>query len=129
MAARTASSDNPLTTSHSQYDLFSGTPPHVRHSSTSEAAAEEIRQKINALQLQVLRLVAHRPDGLTRDEIEEITGLKHQTASARARELVLLGLLETRIDPATGISIRRPTRSGRNAEVLFAVPSSLPSHA
>jgi len=37
------------------------------------------------------------------------------------RELVLKGLLETRINPETGISYRRPTRSGKMAEVCFAV--------
>ena len=105
-----------------QYDLFAGSPPHVRHSSTSEAAAEAIKPKVNALQAQILGVVRNAPYGLTRDEIEEVTGLPHTTSSARVRELFLKGLLETRIDPETGISDRRPTRSGRQAEVCFAVP-------
>lgn len=104
-----------------QYDLFTGTPPHVRHSSTSQAAAEAIAPKVNALQRQILAVVRQHPLGLTRDQIEELTGLPHTTSSARVRELFLKGLLETRIDPATGVSYRRPTRSGKPAEVCFAV--------
>ena len=103
-----------------QYDLFAGTPPHVRHSSTSLAAAEAITSKVNSLQRRILALVREHPDGLTRDQIEVITGLPHTTSSARVRELFLKGLLETRTDPATGSSYRRPTRSGRYAEVCFA---------
>lgn len=103
-----------------QYDLFTGTPPHVRHSTTSQAAAEAIAPKVNTLQRQILALVRQHPLGLTRDDIEALTGLQHQTASARVRELFLAGHLETRIDPATGKSIRRPTRSGKQAEVCFA---------
>lgn len=108
-----------------QYNLFSGTPPHVRHSPTSEAAAEAIAPKVNAMQRQILSLVRQHSQGLTRDEIELITGLKHQTATARVRELMLNGLLETKIDQSTGKSYRRPTRSGKQAEVCFArEPSS-----
>ena len=105
--------------SHIQYDLFAGTPPHVRHSSTSQAAAEAIKPKVNALQRQVLKAVREATDGLTRDEIEIVTGLPHTTSSARVRELFLKGMLETRVDCTTGISYRRPTRSGKMAEVCF----------
>lgn len=104
-----------------QYDLFAGTPPHVRHSSTSLEAAEAIAPKVGKLQRLILDLVRQYPLGLTRDEIEELTGLPHTTSSARVRELFLKGLLETRLDPATGKSIRRPTRSGKQAEVCFGV--------
>ena len=104
-----------------QYDLFTGTPPHVRHSSTSMAAADAIAPKVGRLHRQILDLVRQHPLGLTRDEIEELTGLPHTTSSARVRELFLKGLLETRIDPHTGLSYRRPTRSGKAAEVCFVV--------
>jgi hypothetical protein len=104
---------------HIQYDLFAGTPPHVRHSSTSAAAAEAIAPKVNALQRQILEVVRSAPYGLTRDEIEIMTGLPHTTSSARVRELFLKGLLETRVDRTTGISYRRPTRSGKMAEICF----------
>jgi len=115
-----------LTTSLSehavQYDLFAGLPPHARHSSTSLAAAESIAPKVGRLQRLILDLVRQHPLGLTRDEIEELTGLPHTTSSARVRELFLKGLLETRIDSVTRLSYRRPTRSGKAAEVCFAVP-------
>ena len=48
-----------------------------------------------------------------------MTGLPHTTSSARVRELFLKGLLETRVDRTTGISYRRPTRSGKMAEICF----------
>jgi hypothetical protein len=105
-----------------QYDLFAGSPPHVRHSSTSQAAAEAIAPKVSSLQRQILAVVRQHELGLTRDEIEELTGLPHTTSSARVRELFLKGFLETRINPATGLSYRRPTRSGKAAEVCFAAP-------
>lgn len=110
-----------------QYDLFAGTPPHVRHSTTSEAAAEAIKPKVGRLQAKILATVRNAPYGLTRDEIEQITGLPHTTSSARVRELFMKGLLETRINRETGISYRRPTRSGKMAEVCFAVPVVTPT--
>jgi hypothetical protein len=110
-----------MTTSHIQYDLFGGLPPSARRSSTSRAAAESILPKINSLQKRIWKLVSQAKHGLTRDEIEILTGLPHTTSSARVRELFLKGLLETRIDKNTGVSIRRSTRSGRQAEVCFAV--------
>ena len=104
-----------------QYDLFGGTPPHVRDSTTSQEAAESIAPKVGKLQKEILAVVRTAKDGLTRDEIEVITGLPHTTSSARVRELFIKGLLETRIDPETGKSYCRPTRSGKKAEVCFAV--------
>ena len=104
-----------------QYDLFAGNPPHVRHSSTSLEAAEAIAPRVNGLQRKILTVVSQSPNGLTRDEIEQLTGLPHTTASARVRELFLKGLLETRIDRTTGKSYRRLTRLGKNAEVCFVV--------
>ena len=106
-----------------QYNLFDGAPPHARYSTTSEAAAEAIKPNVGKLQRQVLDVVAQAPQGLTREEIERETGLSHQTGSARVRELFLLGLLTTKVDPETGKSIRRPTSTGRKAEVCFLAPS------
>lgn len=104
-----------------QYDLFVGSPPYVRHCTTSQAAAEAIRPKVGRLQRLILDLVRQHPLGLTRDDIEALSGLPHTTASARVRELFLKGLLETRRDPSTGLPQRRLTRSGKPAEVCFAV--------
>lgn len=47
---------------------------------------------------------------MTCDEVEIVTGLKHQTASARIRELALKGLIKDS-------GKRRLTRSGRKAVV------------
>ena len=104
-----------------QYDLFAGTPPHVRNSTTSQEAAESIAPKVGKLQKQILSVVRKAENGLTRDEIEVITELPHTTSSARVRELFLKGLLETRIDLETGKAYCRPTRSGKKAEVCFVV--------
>jgi len=51
--------------------------------------------------------------GLTSDELEGLTGWRHQTASARLRELVLAGL-------AKDTDRRRLTSSGRTAVVRVA---------
>ena len=88
-----------------QYDLFGGTPPHVRDSTTSQEAAESIAPKVGKLQKEILAVVRTAKDGLTRDEIEVITGLPHTTSSARVRELFIKGLLETRIDQLLLIKI------------------------
>ena len=105
--------------------LYNGTIPHVQGSQTSELAAESMEKSISGLRRDVLDCVSARPDGATCDEVEQILSMRHQTASARCRELVLMGKLERRLDPTTGKEIRRLTRSGRTASVLFAAP--LPS--
>jgi len=103
-----------------QYSLFDGTPPHVSSSETSLDAAQQIKKSIGRLHKIILGVIKEsEPHGLTREQIENKTGLSHQTSSARVRELFLLGRLETRIDPETGKSFKRPTSSGRNAEVCF----------
>lgn len=54
--------------------------------------------------------------GATDDEIEQGLDMRHQTASARRRELVLAGrVVERRTLP------RRTTRSGRSAQVWMVV--------
>ena len=105
--------------------LYNGTIPHVQGSQTSELAAESMEKSIVGLRRDVLDCVSARPDGATCDEVEQSLSMRHQTASARCRELVLMGKLERRLDPTTGREIRRLTRSGRTASVLFAAP--LPS--
>ena len=103
-----------------QYNLFDGTPPHVLSSETSLDAAQQIKKSVGRLHNIILNAVREaEPHGLTREEIEQKTGLCHQTGSARVRELFLLGRLETRINPETTRIFKRPTSSGRNAEVCF----------
>ena len=54
---------------------------------TSKDAAESIKDKINGMCLEVLRCVRNYEEGLTCDEVEQILGMKHQTASARLNDL------------------------------------------
>lgn len=76
---------------------------------TSVAAGEAIRPTAGALREQIhahLALVK----GATCDEVEVALTMRHQTASARIRELKLEDLIQDSGD-------RRPTRSGKLAIV------------
>lgn len=88
--------------------LFGGTPPYEVASETSKAAAESIKPNAAGL-CSLIRNVIAQSEGMTCDEVEVATGLKHQTASARIRELALLGVIQE--------NGKRPTRSGRNAVI------------
>jgi hypothetical protein len=78
---------------------------------TSLEAKESIRPMVNRLAAIVLEIIeSSRTLGKTCDEIEEVSKLKHQTVSARVRELFQKGLIED----SGG---RRATRSGRRAIV------------
>jgi hypothetical protein len=78
----------------------------------SEAANESVHPDKASIRADILQWIADRQhEGATCDEVEVALGLRHQTASARMRELVMLGM-------ATKTGRRRPTRSGRNAAVL-----------
>lgn len=87
------------------------TAPYVPGSDTSAAAAESIEPLLGRLAADVRAHVrAQGARGATCDEIEEGLGLRHQTASARVRELAQAGLLKDSGE-------RRATRSGRKAAV------------
>lgn len=73
---------------------------------TSEAAAESIEPT----HLRRAVLTCFGTTGRTCDEVEVLLDLRHQTASARIRELVMLGFLKDSGE-------RRATRSGRQARV------------
>lgn len=83
---------------------------YVKGSDTSRAAAESIEHELGRLQRLVLDFVSLRLHGATCDEAELALSLKHQTASARFRELAELGVI---VDSGE----RRPTSSGRKAIV------------
>lgn len=90
---------------------YGGSAPSIKESDTSCAAAESIEDSLGELQLLVLDLVRRSgKHGITCDEVEVLAGLRHQTASARLRELVLK-------DVICDTMMRRPTRSGRLAAV------------
>lgn len=95
----------------SPYSLYGGTPPHVKGDDTSTEAAIRALPFSESLRARVFRFIARKRNvGATDDEIEEASGLTHQTISARRRELVLLGVIHDSGE-------RRLTRSGRKAKV------------
>lgn len=90
------------------------TLPYVSGSDTSKAAAEShAPASVSALKSLMLRFIAYS-GGATCDEIEASLGLRHQTASARIKELK-----DTQKIRDTGT--RRRTRSGRMAAVYEVV--------
>src|SRR5665213_2490075 len=94
---------------------LSATPaPAVRSSDTSVAAARAIQPHLGRLEAQVLyqfkNSAAMFGEGRTCDQIEQLSGLSHQCASARIRHLVLLGKIKDS-------GRRLKTRSGRPAAV------------
>ena len=91
-----------------QYDLYGGVPPHSNRSTSLEAALS-IKEDAKTLRAKVLRFISGA-GGATCDEAEESLGMRHQTASARVRELAITGDIIDR-------GRRRLTRSGRKAIV------------
>ena len=92
---------------------YGGVAPSVA-SPTSASAAESIQPHLSELQQAVLRYIRCKAgDGATDDEIERYLGMRHQTVSARRRELVLMGRVVDR-------GWTRRTRSGRKATVWYA---------
>ena len=64
-------------------------PPAVRNSPTSVMAAEGMsRDRIRSDELLVFMMVQASSSGLTDDDLEVLTGLSHQTVSARRNGLV-----------------------------------------
>jgi hypothetical protein len=95
----------------SQLGLFDRPAPYVRVSETSRAAATSIEPVSGTLRAIVLAFVRGRgTQGATCDEVEIALGMKHQTASARIRELAQAKLIRQ-------ASERRATSSGRSAAV------------
>jgi hypothetical protein len=93
------------------YNLYGGTPPHVRGSDTSTAAAKSQLPKISALHKRIEAYIRSQGAfGATEDEVSAWGNYLHQTATARIRELVLHG----RVQDSGG---RRKTRTGRWARV------------
>ena len=89
---------------------FTSLAPHS-DMGTSLEAARAIVPDLQRLERVVLDAIAYYSEsGLCDHEIEDVTGLKHQTASARRRALVLRGLVEDS-------GLRRRTDSGRMAVV------------
>lgn len=90
--------------------LHGGVPPHNREE-TSRSAAESVIPTANRGLWIVLRYVATRRDGATRDEIECDTGLRIPVVCARVDDLLERGAVEE-------LGGTRRTRSGRPAKVV-----------
>lgn len=94
-------------------------PGHVKGSDTSKEAAESVVSSAAAMRLKVKAYVGrHGTTGATCDEAECALSMRHQTASARLRELELATEI-IKLDD------KRKTRSGRNAHV-YVLPEYVP---
>ncbi len=103
-----------------KYDLYGGTPP-FSDEDTSLAAALAVKKNAARKRAKVrAHIEAQGEKGATDDEIEVALGFPHQSASARRRELVLLGLVKDS-------GVRRKTRNGRWAKVwVTGIGAELP---
>lgn len=83
---------------------------------TSLNAYESIKADKEAVKAKILEIIRRAGGaGITCDEAEDITGWKHQTVSARFRDLVKERRIHYR-------EMTRKTRSGRPARVYFFGP-------
>ncbi len=92
-----------------QLTLYGDTAPHVAGSATSKAAGKSV-DRVSMGQRVLNHIVWNTSYGCTDDELEQDLNMRHQTVSARRRELVLLGKV---VDSGR----TRATRSGRQATV------------
>lgn len=92
-------------------ELYNGKPPHV--GGTSEEAADSMKRPAQTIRQRVLECIASFKYGATDESVERSLDMRHQTVSARRRELVLMGLV---IDSG----YKRKTTSGRKATVWVA---------
>jgi hypothetical protein len=92
-------------------------PGFVAGNDTSLGASLSLDdESLSRLRRRVYFMIARRKlHGATCDEVEVVLELRHQTASARIRELVLT-------DFVFDSGIRRLTRSGRYARVYIRTP-------
>lgn len=102
--------------------LFNTPSPAHNGTETSRDAAESIKPHLNALCLKVLAAVQQAPDGHTCEELEHLTGMKHQTCSARLNDLANCQppLVTFDCNTPDGKPRRRRNTSGRTARIYFA---------
>lgn len=94
LAQRAANEDAAQESSRWRTLLDQPSAPH-NGTETSVEASEAIRSMTTSWRRKVFAVIAdHHPDGITDEGIEQRLILKHQSASARRRELVLAGLIE-----------------------------------
>jgi DNA-binding transcriptional ArsR family regulator len=94
--------------------------PFVKGSRTSADAAESMLDAARSIEVEILAYFMHMAaySGATDDEIEVHLGLKHQTVSARRRQLERKGMVVKMYEE--GKRVTRPTRSGRQAGVYIS---------
>ena len=94
---------------------------------TSREAAEAIRADLSRLHRLVIRTIGEALDGLTCKQIEQITGLSHQTASARLNELANCtpAFVEHRLEAGGERFRRRPTGPRSSGRVYFLTDAAL----
>lgn len=94
--------------------------PYVKESKTSKDAADSMKHHAPTTLRRVFDYIEKQgPHGSTDDEIEAALDLKHQTASARRRDLEKMGLITKQWKPCGTKYVVRKTRSGRNAGVYI----------
>ena len=95
---------------------------------TSADAAESIRPHLNAMRALVLSHIKTSEDGLTCEQLEALTGLKHQTVSARLNELATCTppFVVHQTDPTTGKPRTRRNVSRRPARLYFSADIATP---
>jgi predicted transcriptional regulator len=97
-------------------------PGYVATSDTSEDAADSLSDNsLSRLRRWVYEHIKGNPNGATCDEIEVALDMRHQTASARLRELFLGGLVYTTDEC-------RLTRSRRRAHVYRIKTRAVTAH-
>jgi hypothetical protein len=84
---------------------------------TSHEAARSMESHVKQVRKGIAGFLRDRPQGATDDEIEQGLNLKHQTASAARRGLVIAGLVRDSGEV-------RKTRSGRNAIVWVSTQAT-----
>ena len=95
-------------------DLFSQPVPSYPVD-TSMEAAEALQPTVGHLRWKVLKAVCESPDGLTTEQIERATGLKHQTCSPRVWEMarkMKVPFLRYSEDRRGRAHVVRPTEDG-----------------
>jgi len=99
-------------------------PPFARNSETSRQAAIAKHNAGDAdnQRDRILRVLLFAPSGLTREEIETETGLDGNTVRPRIKELMSQAAGWQDRKPCVRVTGRtRPTRCGRQAEILEAI--------
>lgn len=106
------------------------TPIGSRHPETAQRAAQRAFPRSGTIRRRIFDYIAARPAfGATDDQLEVALVLRHQTASAARRSLVVDGWLEpmtVEVDgpyPVTRETVTRTTRSGADALVWTVTPA------